>query len=189
MKEQGAEATVELKKGKVIKTREKKKYRHTELDNKIRKERTETEVKLMNEAIKYGVSAPSPEKKDGSTIEMGKIDGRPLKEVIEEKTDLMKELGENIAKIHSADVIHGDLTTSNALVDEKVYIIDFGLSFRSERVEDKAVDIHLLKQVLNSSHPEIAEEAWENFLEGYRPENREEILEQLKDVEKRGRYK
>jgi len=189
MKEKGAEATVETKNGKVIKTRKKKKYRHKQLDDKIRKERTETEVKLMNEAIKYGVNAPSPEKKGKSTIEMEKIDGRPLKEVIEENKDLMKELGENIAKIHSANVIHGDLTTSNVLIDKQVYVIDFGLSFRSERVEDKAVDIHLLKQVLNSSHPEIAEKAWKKFLEGYRPENRKEILEQLKDVEKRGRYK
>jgi tRNA A-37 threonylcarbamoyl transferase component Bud32 len=51
------------------------------------------------------------------------------------------------------------------------------------------VDIHLLKQVLNSSHPAVVEEAWNRFLDGYRPENRDEILEQLEEVEKRGRYK
>lgn len=189
MKEQGAEAIIEVVDGKVLKNRKAKKYRHRELDRKIREERTETEVKLMNEAIKYGVKAPESEKKDDSTISMDKIEGMPLKEVIDERPEILKSYGENVSNLHSADIIHGDLTTSNALVSEGLYLIDFGLSFRSDRVEDKAVDIHLLKQVLNSSHPEVSDEAWENFLEGYRPENREEVLDQLEEVEKRGRYK
>lgn len=189
MKEKGAEATVTVEESKVIKDREPKKYRHRDIDTKIREERTSTEVKLMEEAIKYGVNAPEPEKTGETTLEMEKINGKALKEIIEEKPEIMKAYGENIAKMHSADIIHGDLTTSNALVGEEIQIIDFGLSFRSDRTEDKAVDIHLLKQVLNSSHPEIAEEAWNSFLSGYSPENREEILEQLKEVEKRGRYK
>ena len=189
MKEQGAEAKIEVVDNKIIKNREPKKYRHRELDRKIREERTETEVKLMNEAIKYGLKGPEAEKKDSSTISMEKIDGRPLKEVLDERPELLKEYGENIAKMHSANIIHGDLTTSNALASEGLYVIDFGLSFRSDRVEDKAVDIHLLKQVLNSSHPEVAEEAWEYFLDGYRPDNREEVLDQLEEVEQRGRYK
>ncbi|MFB6114840.1 MAG: KEOPS complex kinase/ATPase Bud32 [Candidatus Nanohalobium sp.] len=189
MKQKGAEATVTAEDGKVIKEREPKKYRHRDLDTKIREERTETEVKLMEEAIRYGVNAPEPEKIGNTTLEMEKIEGRPLKEVVEDRPEIMEQYGENVAKMHSADIIHGDLTTSNAIVDEGLYIIDFGLSFRSDRVEDKAVDIHLLKQVLNSSHPEVADKAWESFLEGYRPENREDVLEQLKEVEKRGRYK
>ncbi|MFB6175449.1 MAG: KEOPS complex kinase/ATPase Bud32 [Candidatus Nanohalobium sp.] len=189
MKEKGAEATVESRNGKILKTREPKKYRHRDLDRKIREERTETEVKLMKEAIKYGVNAPNPEKIGKAEIEMEEIDGRPLKEEADERPELLKDMGENVANLHSADIIHGDLTTSNALVDQELFIIDFGLSFRSQRVEDRAVDIHLLKQVLNSSHPEVAEEAWNHFLEGYRPENREEVLDQLEEVEKRGRYK
>ena len=103
----------------------------------------------------------------------------------------MNNYGQNIAYLHSADIIHGDLTTSNAMtLDGEIYIIDFGLSFRSQRSEDKAVDIHLLKQVLNSSHPEVAKKAWRNFIDGYTEyEKSDEVLEQLKDVEERGRYK
>jgi len=190
MKKKGAEATVRVMEGKVLKNRKKKKYRHRQLDKKIREERTETEVKLMKEAIKYGVNAPRPEKKDESKIEMEKIDGRPVKEIIEEKPEIIEYFGENIAKLHSANIIHGDLTTSNALYDEGLYVIDFGLAFRSDRIEDRAVDIHLLKQVLNSSHPEVADEAWKSFLQGYRSyEESDEVLEQLEEVEKRGRYK
>jgi len=103
----------------------------------------------------------------------------------------MKSYGTNIAYLHSTEIIHGDLTTSNAMVSNgELYVIDFGLSFRSQRLEDKAVDIHLLKQVLNSSHPEVAERAWQKFVEGYSEyEKSDEVLEQLEDVEKRGRYK
>lgn len=187
----GAEATIEMENNKVTKTREPKKYRHPDLDSKIRTERTDTEVRLIKDAKRHNVSAPEAEKIDDSTIEMEKIDGEILKETLANNIDLMEDYGRNIAYLHSTEIIHGDLTTSNAMVsDDEVYIIDFGLSFRSQRNEDKAVDIHLLKQVLNSSHPEIAENAWENFVEGYSQyERSDEVLEQLKDVEKRGRYK
>jgi Kae1-associated kinase Bud32 len=188
--EKGAEAEVEIREQQVVKRRPEKKYRHPELDKKIREERTETEEKLITEARKYGVSVPEAEKKDNSTIELEKIDGEKLKEVVEEKPEILEELGENIALLHSTDIIHGDLTTSNAIADEEVHLIDFGLSFRSQRTEDKAVDIHLLKQVLESSHPEAADDAWENFLKGYRDyEDSEKVLEQLEEVEQRGRYK
>lgn len=189
--EQGAEAEVEIGEYQVVKRRPEKKYRHTELDRKIREERTETEEKLISEARKYGVNVPEAEKISDSVIELEKIDGDKLKEKVGEKPGLLEELGENIALLHSIDIIHGDLTTSNAIVkDEEVFLIDFGLSFRSQRTEDKAVDIHLLKQVLESSHPEVAEKAWESFVEGYRDyEASDEVLEQLEEVEQRGRYK
>ncbi|MFT4893129.1 MAG: Kae1-associated kinase Bud32 [Candidatus Nanohaloarchaea archaeon] len=189
--EKGAEAEVEIREQKVVKRRPEKKYRHPELDKKIRKERTETEEKLITEARKYGVSVPEAEKKDNSTIELEKIEGEKLKEVVEEKPEILESLGENIALLHSTDIIHGDLTTSNAIADSgKIFLIDFGLSFRSQRTEDKAVDIHLLKQVLESSHPEAADKAWENFLKGYSEyEDSDKVLEQLEEVEQRGRYK
>lgn len=187
----GAEATLKIGEDKVTKTREPKNYRHPGLDQRIREKRTEQEVRLIEEARRYNVNAPKAEKIDESTISMQKIEGRPLKKTLTDNTGLMEDYGRNIAYLHSADIIHGDLTTSNAMVSEgQLYIIDFGLAFRSQRNEDKAVDLHLLKQVLNSSHPEIAEEAWNNFVEGYREyEKSGEALTQLKDVEKRGRYK
>ncbi|PSH01574.1 MAG: Kae1-associated kinase Bud32 [Nanohaloarchaea archaeon QH_8_44_6] len=189
--EKGAEATVEIGEGQVVKKRPEKKYRHEQLDEKIRKERTETEKNLLSEANKYGVNVPEVKKKDASTLELEKIEGETLKNKVENKPELLEKLGENISLLHSIDIIHGDLTTSNAIVkDSEVFLIDFGLAFRSQRTEDQAVDIHLLKQVLESSHPEAVEDSWESFLEGYREyENSEEVLEQLEEVEQRGRYK
>lgn len=188
---QGAEADIEIKDDTVVKKRPRKKYRHPELDSRLREERTETEEKLIMEARRYGVNAPQIEMKDDAELEVEKIEGETLKEHVEETPELLRDLGENIAYLHSTDIIHGDLTTSNAMVEDKtVLLIDFGLSFRSQRIEDKAVDIHLLKQVLETSHPEISKEGWDYFIEGYREyEESDKVLEQLEEVEKRGRYK
>lgn len=190
-KEKGAEAKVEITDKSVKKSRRKKNYRHPELDKKIRVERTETEKKLIAEALNHGVEVPEAKKISDSEIKLQKIDGEKLRGRIDAETGLLGKLGENIALLHSIDIIHGDLTTSNVMVkNDELFLIDFGLSYRSKRTEDRAVDIHLLKQVLESSHPEAAEKAWQNFLKGYREyKDSDKVLEQLEEVEQRGRYK
>ena len=191
MEYRGAEAKVILKEESAVKKRERKKYRHSELDEKLRSSRTSEEVKNTRRARKYGANTPEISESDKDTLEMERIEGEPVKKVIEKDSGIAEKIGENIGKMHSADVIHGDLTTSNLIwTGEEAYIIDFGLSTVSERAEDKAVDIHLFKQVLESSYPEVAVEAWEKFLGGYKNYSEsEKILEQLEDVESRGRYK
>ncbi|MFB6208371.1 MAG: KEOPS complex kinase/ATPase Bud32 [Candidatus Nanohaloarchaea archaeon] len=187
MEFKGAEATVTIN-GEVVKKRERKSYRHPELDEKLRRERTATEARIMEEARKHGASVPEVHEIEDYTLTMEKAEGKPLKHVIE--PGHLEGYGKNVAYMHSADIIHGDLTTSNAVLGDELSVIDFGLSFRSHRIEDKAVDIHLLKQVLESSHPEIADKAWEKFVEGYSEyEDSEKVLEQLEEVESRGRYK
>ncbi|CAK9833361.1 EKC/KEOPS complex subunit bud32 [Anthophora retusa] len=77
-------------------------------------------------------------------------------------------LGILIAKLHSKNIIHGDLTTSNVLlrnideVDLEKYdatsnfvIIDFGLARIESSAEDKAVDLYVLERALSSAHSEI----------------------------------
>lgn len=189
MEIQGAEATVEISE-KAVKERKEKRYRHPELDKRLRRERTKTEARLIKKAGRAGANVPEIIEELDSTLKMEKIEGKVLKKVIEDDIGLMEDFGENVASIHSKNIIHGDLTTSNAMLADKFYLIDFGLADRSQRNEDKAVDIHLLKQVLNTSHTDIAEEAWELFVEGYRNyEKSDVVLKQLKEVEKRGRYK
>lgn len=189
MELKGAEATIRIN-DSVEKKRHSKRYRHKQLDQKIREKRTEKEARMMKQARKNGVNVPEIEQVGEETLEIERIDGDQLKDVLGERPGAMKQLGENTARLHEADIIHGDLTTRNAMIGEELYIIDFGLCFRSQRIEDRAVDIHLLKQVLESSHPEIAEKAWKNFLEGYQSYSKSgEVLERLEEVEKRGRYK
>lgn len=184
----GAEAVIEFTGSEAVKKREKKNYRHPELDEKLRTERTDREVRLLKKARKYNVAVPEVVEDSEDSFKMEKVEGEKLRDNLKE--EYFEKLGEEVARLHDIDVIHGDLTTSNVIVGEELKVIDFGLAFQSDRIEDKAVDIHLLKQVLESSHSEKVEDLWNAFAEGYQSfEDSSQVLEQLEEVEQRGRYK
>jgi len=184
----GAEAIVELEESQAEKKRVKKNYRHPELDERLREERTEREIQLMKKAGKYNVSVPEVVETSDHSFEMEKVDGKKLRDSLDKAK--FTKLGEEVALLHDTGIIHGDLTTSNVIVSDDLKVIDFGLAFSSDRLEDKAVDIHLLKQVLESSHSQKADKLWDAFLQGYRSSDESgEVLEQLEEVEQRGRYK
>jgi len=191
--QQGAEAIIIREGTNVIKDRVSKKYRHPELDNKIIKTRTKKEAKLLEKVSKI-IPCPCPSKTSFNEIEMPFINGKKLSENLEslDWKSICKTIGQQIAKIHDADIIHGDLTTSNMIWNEKenkLYFIDFGLGFTSSRIEDKAVDIHLIKQALEAKHFTIYKQAEKIIINNYSSKDREKVLEQLKKVELRGRYK
>jgi tRNA A-37 threonylcarbamoyl transferase component Bud32 len=73
-----------------------------------------------------------------------------------------------------------------------IYFIDFGLGYFNGKHEDKAVDIHLLKQALEARHFKKWKKLFQEFEKGYKSQNKEQaekVFERLKKVEKRGRYK
>ena len=60
----------------------------------------------------------------------------------------------------------------------------------ANRIEDKACDLHLLRQALESRHYKHYEDSYKEVLEGYKTCNKyKEVLNRLEKVEKRGRYK
>lgn len=189
---QGAESVIYLDNNLVVKDRVKKNYRIREIDDKLRKFRTKREAKIIE---KLPVSKPALVKvsDEKMQIEMEYIKGNLLRDFLTEKNcaKLCREIGKDVAKIHDAGIIHGDLTTSNLILKEnKIYFIDFGLSFFSDKIEDKAVDIHLLRQALESKHYNFWEKAFKSFLEGYKANSKyKEVLNRLEKVEARGRYK
>lgn len=72
--------------------------------------------------------------------------------------ELAVRIGQAIAKLHKASIIHGDLTTSNLMVRESnlsVVVIDFGLSYNSTLAEDRAVDLYVLERAFLSTHTEM----------------------------------
>ena len=191
--QQGAEAVIYQFGNKVIKDRIRKNYRLPEIDEKLRRFRTKREAKLLERA---DINVPKILKLDldNKKIEMEFIDGKLLKDVLDNlrnRNEVCEQIGEEIAKLHDKDIIHGDITTSNMILkDGKVYFIDFGLGFFSKKIEDKSVDLHLLKQALESKHYKHFKESFENVLEGYKKSrDYKEVLERLNKVEKRGRYK
>ena len=193
---QGAEALLIHQDGKLIKRRIPKGYRHPDLDKKIRIRRTRSEAKLLEKTGKI-INIPKVLKVDEkkSEIDMEFISGKKLSEYLDEfpldeQEKLCFQIGENVAVIHENDIIHGDLTTSNMILKgKKIYFIDFGLGFHSARIEDKAVDLHLLRQALESKHFKRWQTLFDAVLLGYKKLGDEAVILQLKKVESRGRYK
>ena len=67
-----------------------------------------------------------------------------------------------------------------------------GLSQNTIKPEDHAVDLRLIKEILNSAHAKIMVPAWKNFLLGYKSvvgnANYVKITKLVSDIESRGRY-
>ena len=191
---QGAEAKLFLDKNTIIKNRFKKAYRIKEIDDKLRSFRTRREAKIFGKLGVLGFPAPKIIKSDEKeNLIIEKIDGKLVKDVLEmsDYRKLCSEIGKKVAILHNNSIIHGDLTTSNMILNKEIYFIDFGLSFFSEKAEDKAVDLHLLKEGLESKHYKIWEECFKCALEAYKKEANKgsETLKRLEIVEKRGRYR
>lgn len=194
----GAEAIIFLEKDKVIKDRIKKSYRIPELDKQIRKLRTRAEGKILEKASKI-ISVPkvfkTDEKEKKLIIEF--IDGKKISDSLDsfplkEQKEICKKIGNSVGKLHDSGIVHGDLTTSNMILkDKKVYFIDFGLSFNSPKYEDRAVDLHLLKQALEAKHFAHWEILFKEVISEYKKTSKEaeKTLIQFIKVEKRGRYK
>ncbi len=199
---QGAEAKIILSDNIVTKDRIPKTYRLKELDEKIRKRRTKKETKLLEKARKV-IFTPKVINVDEKTkkITMEFIQGQKLSEHLDsfklsKQLSLIRKIGNLTAIIHSNNIIHGDLTTSNMILADKkryndIYFIDFGLGFQSSKYEDKAVDIHLFCQALEAKHFKNFQQLRRAFMQGYKPHSKDSkiIFKRLNAVEKRGRYK
>jgi len=190
---QGAEALITKKDNYLIKDRIKKSYRLPEIDIRLRKTRTKKEAKLLQKAQTL-IPVPKIISSTDYSISIEYLKGKKLSEHLDKlknKLNIAEEIGKNIAILHNNNIIHGDLTTSNMIYSKnKLYFIDFGLGFESNKVEDKAVDLHLIKEALTAKHYKNARELFNSILEGYKISNTyKETLTRLKKVEKRGRYK
>ena len=180
----GAEAVIERIDDKIVKERIRKRYRIKELDDFLIKSRTRKEVRLMVEAKRNGIETPPIfryNEKEG-IIEMGFIEGKQFEKITCEDC---KKIGFIIKKMHESGIIHGDLTTSNMIKkDGKIFLIDFGLGFFSNKIEDKAEELILFKRSLETKYKNW-QECWKSFKESY--EN-EDVFERMKKIEKRWRY-
>ncbi|RHZ87486.1 hypothetical protein Glove_34g124 [Diversispora epigaea] len=199
---QGAEARVYtapfLTKKAIIKERFGKAYRHPILDKKLTARRITQEARSLFKCYKSGVDTPVLYFVDmeNSKIYMEFIEGKVVKDLILENKEIKKDqlaekIGIAIARMHSVDVIHGDLTTSNLLLrdsNKSLVVIDFGLSYVSSLPEDKAVDLYVLERTFLSTHPNF-ENMFAEILEAYAKNYKasKEILAKFADVRLRGR--
>ena len=234
---QGAEGKIYigefLSKKCIVKERFEKKYRVKELDQKLTKNRILNESRNIARASKLGVNVPTLYFVDliDRKIYMEYLENRcQLKVILESIYSLddispyesflekiSNDLGNIVSKLHSGDLIHGDLTPSNIILKIKedtnsdllnnakemilknkiydyMYLIDFGLSSvalsTNSGLEDKAVDLYVLKRAIISSNPK-SEELFDKAMNIYEKKSKdgEEIIKRYKKVEMRGRKK
>ncbi|MFP8951583.1 bifunctional N(6)-L-threonylcarbamoyladenine synthase/serine/threonine protein kinase [Natrialbaceae archaeon A-arb3/5] len=186
----GAEALVDLEpdEGRVRKRRREKRYRHPELDDRLRRERTTLEARLTSLARREGVPTPVLSDVDPleSRLELEYVGTSDLRDAL--TVERVRDVGRHLARLHRAGFVHGDPTTRNVRVAaDRTYLIDFGLGYHTDHVEDYAMDVHVFDQSLvgTAADPEPLRAA---VREGYREAGDERVLERLRDVEGRGRY-
>ncbi|KXN85684.1 TP53-regulating kinase [Leucoagaricus sp. SymC.cos] len=123
------------------------------------------------------------------------IEGKSVRRLLPGVDQMMSLIGTEIAKMHLLDIIHGDLTTSNMMLRRKLddktdlVLIDFGLSYQSALVEDKAVDLYVLERAFASTHPD-SEPMFQSVLDAYQARMGKEwnaTKGRLDDVRLRGR--
>ncbi|XP_051163478.1 EKC/KEOPS complex subunit TP53RK isoform X2 [Leptopilina boulardi] len=220
---QGAEARLYkgtyLDRPVLIKHRFIKKYRHEMLDKSLASHQIKSEARALSRATAAGVLAPTIYHVDlnrrniymeylNNTITVKKFIDENIsqQETFWQLTKLIaKILGNLIGKLHSENIFHGDLTTSNILLRDisneskdirrdQVILIDFGLAHVNCSVEDSAVDLYVLERSLKSAHSKlrdlfaiILEGYFESYIEKKQEERGKQVLNKLKEVRSRGR--
>ncbi|MDD5499426.1 MAG: bifunctional N(6)-L-threonylcarbamoyladenine synthase/serine/threonine protein kinase [Candidatus Nanoarchaeia archaeon] len=187
----GAEAIIkQINDNELTKDRIKKDYRIKDIDVPLRKSRTKMEYNILKKAKDCGINAPNAWDLRDYSFKMSYLKGELIRDYLPKCLDrkaLFKMIGRQINLMHEKNIIHGDLTTSNMiLLDDKVYFIDFSLGGLSGKLEDKAVDLHLIKQALIAKHNKHWKECFSQIIDEYK---NKEVLNKLKAVEKRGRKK
>ncbi|GGM57766.1 N6-L-threonylcarbamoyladenine synthase/protein kinase Bud32 [Halarchaeum rubridurum] len=211
----GAEAIVDVRGDEVSKTRRPKGYRHDALDARLRRERTTSEARLLSEARRVGVPTPVLSDVDvpESTLTMARVGDTDLRDALSEER--VAAVAEHLAAIHEAGFVHGDPTTRNARVahdvarDERagadatrasaydspggewgkrVHLIDFGLGYYTDDVEDYAMDLRVFEGSIRGTadDPDPLVAAAEA---AYREAGDSDVVARLREVEERGRYR
>jgi TP53 regulating kinase-like protein len=191
----GAESNIYLTKWydkkAISKIRIPKIYRHRMLDDDLRRRRTISESKMIMLAKEFGLRTPYIYFVDPFRAEiiMEFISGTRASKVL--TSSICNEIGRFVSTLHLFNIIHGDLTPANFIVNRKITMIDMGLSFHSTRREDKAMDIRLFKEILKSTYHRNCSEFFGDFLDGYKSVNSKElekILQRIDEIETRKRY-
>jgi len=180
----------------VVKQRQRKKYREKKLDDRIIRERMRAECGFLARAKKAGVRVPVVWKVSLGECSITEefIGGKTLKEELlmgnPDAGNLCEEAGKTIARLHSHNLVHGDITTSNIILHNGALVfLDFGLGKSSSKKEDLAVDLLVFKKTFLATHYRIKNH-WETIENAYAKAfgGGKSVLSHLKTVEARARY-
>lgn len=183
----------------IVKRRIAKAYRNKQIDQTLRSSRTVREAKILSDAKLAGAAVPTVYAANAHDCEivMEFIEGNRLRDALDDmpmttQLSLARKIGQSVASLHSAGIVHGDVTTSNLIeAAGEVQMIDFGLSMYSTLVEDMGVDLLLAKRSISSTHSTRFPQLFSEVLEGYRKRlgtEAREVIAKMNEVERRGRY-
>lgn len=195
----------------MVKRRHPKTYRHSRIERRLVSARVRHEVQVLGEAWTAGVRVPRVLDADPSegTLVMETVPGPTVKAVLRSAAgageaglegtgsstafvSMFADIGTQVARLHDAGLVHGDLTTSNLVLDaqKRPVLIDFGLAEKTVEREPRAVDLHVLQEALTSSHGG-AGPLWEAFYASYRATapDAKGVVHRFEDLIARGRYR
>ncbi len=172
----------------IVKSRIQKQYRIDALDLRLRLSRTKSEARIISAAFKAGVKTPRVLLIDGFDLYIERLGGTTLNNMHKlsrtERSRIMHEAGRNLGMLHNADITHGDYTQANIMVDSGiVYVIDFGLAEQTTSIEEKAIDLLLMKRSAEKSYYKVFERAYAHESNGGAA-----TIQRLHEIEMRGRY-
>jgi Kae1-associated kinase Bud32 len=187
----------------LAKERDAKAYRPKALDDRLRRERTRTEARLLVDARRLGVRTPILYDIDlpRHRLILEELPGPTLKEILEDpqqEAELValatRSFGIALGRLHAGGISHGDLTSSNVLFPDgpkgAPAFIDLSMGSRSPGVEELGIDLHLAEGDFKALHPR-AEALLRSFYEGYaegNPEGAKEVRQRAKEIRGRMRY-
>ena len=169
----------------VEKFRCQKRYRAPALDEKIRRERTRREARLLSRAKQADVICPVVYEVSDFAILMKFLDGVMLYHALASRPIKAREIASAakiLSALHSVDVVHGDFTPANLmLTSDGMAVIDFGLGSISHDAEDKGTDVVTMKKALGRRG--------EAFVAAYaRTGGKPSVVRMSREIEKRARY-
>jgi len=187
----------------LVKERDAKSYRPKALDDRLRRERTLTEARLLVDARRLGVRTPILYDIDlvHHRLTLEEIPGPTLKQLLEDPAlpsdDLesaIRSFGNALGRLHAGGLSHGDLTSSNVLYpagpNGPPAFLDLSMGSRSPGVEELGIDLHLVEEDLRALHAN-ADHLVRVFLEGYavgNPTGSADVRKRAKEIRGRVRY-
>ncbi|MCI4342943.1 MAG: Kae1-associated serine/threonine protein kinase [Thermoplasmata archaeon] len=185
------------------KERDAKNYRPKALDDRLRRERTRTEARLLVDARRLGIRTPILYDIDlpRHRLILEELPGPTLKEILEDALQppeavarAVRAFGTALGRLHAGGISHGDLTSSNVLFPSgpggAPAFIDLSMGSRSPGLEELGIDLHLAEGDLKALHPK-SEALLRAFYEGYaegHPSGAKDVRQRAKEIRGRMRY-
>jgi Kae1-associated kinase Bud32 len=187
----------------LLKERDLKTYRPKALDERIRRERTRNEARLLVDARRLGIRTPMIYDIDlpRHRLILEELPGPTLRQLLEDANlpadDLpvaVRAFGRALGVLHAGSIAHGDLTSSNVLFPQGARgppaFLDLSMGTRSPGVEELGIDLHLVEEDLKalSARSDVLVRAFhEGYAEG-NPTGAKDVRARAKVIRGRVRY-